>query len=214
MLRFFAQGISIIFHPLLILTYMAIALMAANPFLFGASDLTSGFKYILLVFLSSFFLPAVGVGLMRGIGFISSFQIEDQQERIAPLIMTGIFYLWMSVSLIKKVQMPTEFAVCTLGATIGLFIAFFINLFSKISLHTVGMGGFLGMTLQFLAKYGYESLTFGNFSIGMPYFLIIVVLLVGAVGTARLLLNAHALDQIAGGVLVGVFAQFVAAAVV
>jgi hypothetical protein len=214
MSRPIAYAISVLFHPLLMLTYMVIILLAANPFLFGASDVLSGGKYVLLVFLSSFFLPAVGVGLMRGIGFISSFHIEDQQERIAPFIMTGVFYLWITVSLIKTVQMPPQFAVCALGATIGLFLAFFINLFSKISLHTVGVGGLLGMTLQLLARYGYSDLVFGTFSMPTTYFLVGVVLLIGLVATARLVLDAHEPDQIYGGLLVGIFAQFLAAAFV
>ena len=96
--------------------------------------------------------------------------------------------------------LPLEIKIFTLGATIALFIAFFINLFTKISMHTVGMGGFLAMIIIIIARsYG-----------GAEFLFVFGVLACGLVGTARLLLGSHQVSDVYGGYFVGFLAQFVA----
>ena len=95
MLRVFAKIVSVIFHPLLILTYMLILLLLVNPYLFGVNDIAYQSRLILLMFMSTFLLPAFAVFMMRNLGLVSSIELENKQERIGPYIITGVFYLWM-----------------------------------------------------------------------------------------------------------------------
>lgn len=217
MLRSAAQFTSFIFHPLLVVTYMLILLLFVNPYLFGVSNIGEQPSKLLIlqVFLSTFFIPAFAVAMLRFTGLIKSLEMHTRQERIGPYIITGIFYLWMFKNFHSNAQIPTAFTCFMLGATIGLFIAFFINIFSKISIHAVGMGGLLGMVVITMVLFSYDTFTInstivGTIEINMSTILFSTILLAGIVGTARLLLEAHEPLDLYGGYLVGFLAQFIA----
>ena len=211
----FAHIISVIFHPLLMVTYMLILLMNINPFLFGFNSIQGNFKLVLLVFASTFVIPLFGVLIMKQIGLIQSFQMKDKLERVGPYIITAIFYLWMFINLFNNPTIPRAFSTFLLGSVIGLFITFFINIFLKISAHTVGVGGLMmmvGITL-FNFSYGTFGLSLGSLGVihvSVATLLMIVILLAGIVGTSRLILKAHTAQEIILGYAVGVFSQIVA----
>ena len=216
MLRLLAQIISFIFHPLLIVTYMLALLLLVNPYLFGVSSIGDKASKLLLlqIFLSTFFIPGVAVVMLRFTGMIQSFQMETKQERIGPYIITGLFYLWMFRNFLDNPSIPTAFTSFLLGATIGLFFAFFINIFSKISAHAVGLGGLLGMVVITMLLFSYDTFTImsarGTLEISMSTVLLITILIAGLVGTARLALQAHEPMDLYGGYLVGFASQFLA----
>lgn len=214
MLRFFAYFVSVIFHPLLILTYMLVLLMVVNPYLFGGATINNSGVLILTLFLFTVMIPGVSVLMMRALGMVDSIELKDRQERIGPYIITGILYLWIFRTLLDNPQIPDAFKIFVLGSTIGLFLAFFVNLFSKISMHAVGMGGLLGMVLITMLRYSFAdfSLSFGGqlFQVSMSTLFIGVIIACGVVGTARLLLGAHHPRDLYGGFIVGLGAQFLA----
>ena len=216
MLRLLAQIISFIFHPLLIVTYMLALLLLVNPYLFGVSSIGDKASKLLLlqIFLSTFFIPGVAVVMLRFTGMIQSFQMETKQERIGPYIITGLFYLWMFRNFLDNPSIPTAFTSFLLGATIGLFFAFFINIFSKISAHAVGVGGLLGMVVITMLLFSYDTFTImmaqGTLEVSMSTILLMAILIAGLVGTARLALQAHEPMDLYGGYLVGFASQFLA----
>ena len=216
MLRLLAQIISFIFHPLLIVTYMLALLLLVNPYLFGVSSIGDKASKLLLlqIFLSTFFIPGVAVVMLRFTGMIQSFQMETKQERIGPYIITGLFYLWMFRNFLDNPSIPTAFTSFLLGATIGLFFAFFINIFSKISAHAVGVGGLLGMVVITMLLFSYDTFTImmaqGTLEVSMSTILLMAILIAGLVGTARLALQAHDPMDLYGGYLVGFASQFLA----
>ncbi len=194
---------------------MLVILTLVDPYSFGHVDLYGNRKFILIVFLTTFFIPIVSVLLMRAMDMIQSLQLKDRQERIGPYIITGIFYLWMFVTLRQNPNIPQTFKFCLLGATIGLFLAFIINLFSKISMHTTGMGGLVAMAI--LTVFNFSQSTFwmpvpmiSGFEISSTSILVVVFIVAGIVGSSRLFLKAHEPQDVYGGYLVGVLAQFAA----
>lgn len=217
MLKALAQGISYLFHPLLIVTYMLVLLLVVNPYLFGVHSISDKESKLLLlqVFLSTFFIPGFSVAMLRFTGLVKSLEMRTRQERIGPYIITGMFYIWMFRNFLGSTQVPTAFSCFLLGATIGLFIAFFINIFSKISIHAVGMGGMVGMAVITMLLFSHDSFllhigSLGALELNMSWVLIGLVLLAGLVGSARLLLQAHEPLDLYGGYLVGFVAQFIA----
>ena len=216
MLRLLAQVVSFIFHPLLIVTYMLVLLLLVNPYLFGVSSIgDSASKLLILqIFLSTFFIPGVAVSMLRFTGMISSFEMKDKQERIGPYIITGVFYLWMFRNFLTNPSIPTAFTSFLLGATIGLFFAFFINIFSKISAHAVGVGGLLGMVVITMLLFSYDTFTIlsarGTLEVSMSTVLLITIVIAGLVGTARMALEAHEPMDLYVGYLVGFASQFMA----
>ncbi len=215
MLRSLARLVSILFHPLLILTYMLVLLLLINPYSFGVNQIGEQSTLILLVFLSTFMIPAFSVLMMKFLGMVDSLELKSNQERIGPYIITGIFYLWIFINFKNNSRIPLAFTSFVLGSTIALFLAFFINIFSKISAHTVGMGGLTGMIAIIMLLFNYDSFTvelplLGILQLSMNSVFMAVIVMAGSVGTARLLLKAHEPKDLYGGFLVGFSAQFIA----
>jgi hypothetical protein len=217
MLKSLAWGLSVLFHPLLIPSYMLLLLLLINPYLFGVGHLSdeSSRVLLLLVFLYTFFIPAVSVGVMYLLGMVRSVEMPERQDRIGPYLITGMLYLWVYYNFLQNGTMPPAYVSFLLGAVIALFLAFFINIFSKISAHAVGMGGLLAMAIITMWYYSYGSFTvsvrhLGTYEFSTLHLVLAILVLTGLVGSARLLLRAHEPQQVYGGYLVGFAAQFLA----
>jgi len=212
---FLSRLVSSLFHPIFILNYVLILLFLVNPYLFGIQDSTQKGLLFISVFLLSVFFPLFTILVMKLVGFIDSLEIKDRKERVMPLIITGVFYLWLFVNIRQNSIVPSAFSIFVLGATIALFIAFFINNFSKISLHTVGMGGLVAMVFLIRTYFSYKVFSFnfgplGVYSISLDLILFLSIIFAGLVGTSRLHLNAHRRQDVYMGYLVGVLAQVIA----
>ena len=186
MLRGIAWFFSIVFHPLLIPTYMLLLLLLVNPYLFGVSSFQDlgARMLLLLVFLYTFFIPAASIGVMYALGMVQKVDIPDRQERIGPYLVTGMLYLWVYYNFSQTGQLPPAFVSFMLGSTVALFLAFLVNLSTKISAHAVGMGGLVAMILISLVWFSYGTFTFnlrGNFplEITMNQLLLTSVVLAG-----------------------------------
>ena len=211
-----ARILSFLGHPLLILTYVLLLLLAVNPYAFSARSMTDQRAMLLLisVFTTTFLLPGFGVALLKPLGFIQSLEMESKQERIGPYIITGIFYLWLFKNLFSGTQVPSLFGVCVLGATIGLFFAFFINIFTKISAHATGMGGLVAMVLLATVEwrgFGLALPVFGGaLQLSLTVILAFTLLFAGLIGTARLALKAHVPADLYRGYAAGFAAVMIA----
>lgn len=217
MLKFLAYLTSVVFHPLLMVTYMLLLLMWVNPYLFGIPSVMApqSMELLLRIFILSFFLPGFAIVMMRLLGFVQSVELKNQQERIAPYIVAGIFYIWLFYNLLKAGNViPRVYTSFVLGATIALFLSFLINIFSKISAHAVGMGGMVGMVVITMLFFSHGTFHFNvgasHWEVNMIGVLIATIVLAGIVGTARLLLSAHEPMDLYGGYLVGFSAQMFA----
>ena len=204
--RIVAQLISVLFHPLLILLYAYLILAWSNPFLFGETTFYRVFQNksngILFIWLAifSFAVPTLAVLMMRGLNLISDLTLTQRTERIGPYIIVGLLYIVIYVNFDHNPTIPSELRIFSLGATIALFMAFFINLFSKISMHTVAMGGFLAMVLIAVARsYAHNE-----------YIFVLAIFACGLVGSSRMVLGAHEPADIYGGYFIGFLSQIVA----
>ena len=213
-LRTIAQFFSALGHPLFMIFYMFFLYRVVNPYLFPhANEKNMGLLSLVIIF-TSIVIPVIGILLMKGVGFVSSLEMKDRKERIGPLMITGVFYIWLYLNIRTHSAIPVSYATFVLGALISLALAFFINNFSKISLHGVGLGGFLGGTLYLFLAEGREYLTVRmTDSLIMVHYLpllILLILTVGMILSSRLYLRAHVNRDIMGGFVVGLLGQMVA----
>lgn len=197
-------------------TYVLLLLLLINPFAFGVNNMGEAQAVYLLiyVFTTSVLIPGIGIAVMKPLGFVTSFESPDRQERVGPYIVTGVFYLWLYKNLSAGGQAPPLYLVCVLGATIALFVAFIFNIFTKISAHATGMGGLVGMVLLIAWSWPDSVLTlpFGEYSVQVSLVVLLglVVILAGLVGMARLVLKVHVPRDLWQGYLVGLFSVWVA----
>ena len=214
--RTLAHFFSVVGHPLLMLTYSLLLLLALNPYAFSVRSWSDKPAMLLLisVFTTSFLLPGFGIALLKPLGLVKSLALADKQERIGPYILSGVFYLWLYKNLASGGQAPALYTTFVLGATIGLFFAFFVNIFTKISAHAVGMGGLIAMLLMAGSVWGdtvFNVPMFGGaVQLSLNVVIAFAVILAGLVGTARLALDAHTPADLYRGYAAGFVAMLLA----
>lgn len=199
-----ARIISYLFHPLLFPVFGATLIIAANPNMFGHFGERVHGAWLIIVFALTFLFPVVWLVMMKRLDMIQNFKLETSKDRIIPFIAVATFYLWTAWMFKPSVNMkiPSNQLVffMMLGACLSIFLAFFINIFSKISLHTLGAGSLLGLLLPLIRISTYD----------LRVVLIAAILIAGIVGAARLILQAHSQREIFSGYLVGFIGQFFA----
>jgi hypothetical protein len=212
-----ARILSYLFHPLLVLTYGLIILIMIDPFIFGVNSVQApGSKLLLLrIFLSTFFIPTMAILMLYFLGMIKSLRLEDKMDRTGPYIITGIFYLWLLRNFWANTIIPSVFTTFMLGVTIALFLAFLINIFSKVSIHTTGISTLIAMVVITMLTQNYNQLvipiTQGRYlSTPLLYLLLALVLIAGLLGTSRMYLQKHETSELYGGYFIGFVSPFIA----
>jgi hypothetical protein len=193
---------------------MLLLMLIINPFEFGAQRIGDKQTVILFFYVVSttFIIPGLGISLLKPLGLVKSFEMREKQERIGPYIIAGIFYLWMYKNFASGV-VPGLYAKFVLGATIGLFFAFFANIFTKISAHATGMGGFVAMALLLALEWSGATFSLGQILLSLNALLAIAIIFAGLVGAARLSVGGHTQAAIWQGYAAGFLAVMVANAI-
>lgn len=197
-----AALISYLFHPLLFPTYGALFIIATNPHLFAVFPLKAQMLWVIITFVFTFVCPVVWLVMMKRLELISDFKMEDSKERIIPYIAVATFYMWM-FKLFKPTPEFTPYSnqlisLMMLGASVSIFIGFFINIFRKISIHAIAAGGFVGLTLCMIRLSDYD----------LKFFFIFTILFGGLVGTAQMIRSGSKSNEIWAGYITGFIGQF------
>lgn len=214
-MKIIANIISYIFHPLFILVYiMGLALMF-NPYMFQIADEKAKVTFYIYSIMSIVVMPLVVIVILKQVDIIKTWSMENRMERIGPLLIVGVLYLWLFINYKNTSSVPVIFTIFLLGSVISVFVSFFINNFTKISLHTVGMGGMVAAIIILRFSLNYETLSlnlpfFGSYQINSYFVLLFSIILAGLVGTFRLYLGSHTKDQVYFGYIVGFLAQILA----
>lgn len=194
--------LSVVFHPLILTTYLFALLFIISPDLVGVSafELPALGSLLLLLFLNTFIAPTLVVYYFQRMGIISTMHVDDLAERRLPYVACIIIYGLATYLFGWKLQPISELApqisIILGGATVSLLIVTVVSLFWKISAHATGIGGSIGMLTGLLIRHDEVQLL-------IP--LIFTVLIAGWLLSARLHLNAHTPAQILVGVICGVF---------
>jgi len=198
--RAFGHIISVVFHPLFIPTYIVAYLLFLHPYAFaGATEKYRLFRLFSIIFITAF-LPAFSIFLMRQLNFISSIMLRTQRDRIIPYVVSMIYY-WWGWHVSKNLGDSPAMVAMLLGTFLISIAGMMANIYFKISMHAIGMGGVLGFFL----------VIFRSNSMLMTWPLSIAFLATGFVCTSRLLLRSHQQKDIYGGLFVGAVTQFAAA---
>lgn len=205
-MKIFFNVISTLFHPLLFTLYILILILFINPYLFGFNHITKAGVIIIYGFVLSFLIPLIGILLLKGTGLISSIKMEKKMERVGPLIVTTIFYLWFYINCKNNTSIPLIYSLFVFGALISVIMSFVINLIIKLSLHMAAIAGFC--TYLFILFFRFGDYVFPA-SILFKMILVSLIIL-GVIGMGRLYLRAHSPKEIYIGLLLGVIAQSIA----
>jgi len=201
--KIYAAFFSYIFHPVFVPVYVGLFLVYVHPSAFsGFSDVQKK-QTILIILLNLVFFPLISVLLVKAVGFIDSIFLRSQKDRIIPYIVSGIFFFWAYTVFKQQAQYPLILTSFILGIFLASSVALIANIYFKISMHAIGMGGWVGIFLIIMRTN--EML--------MTWPLCIVLLITGLVCSARLLISSHQPRDVYMGLLVGLITQFAAAMV-
>lgn len=200
-LKVMAQFFSYVFHPLFVPLYVTWFLLYVHPQYFAGYDASGKNWLIARVAYTMVFLPLMTVFLLRRLGFISSFFLHSSRDRIIPYIACGIFFFWIYLVFRNQPAVPLILTAFCFGVFLAVSAALICNIYFKISMHAIGMGGALGLMFILLSQ--------GRVFMGLP--LVITLLLTGCVCTSRLLVSDHRPFDIYSGIFLGLTSQIIAA---
>jgi hypothetical protein len=188
--------------------YMTLVLLWTNPFSFGWRHVAEADTLLIIIGMTSITLPALAVLMMKALGWVQSFHLETKHERIGPYIVAGIMYLSLYLHITRAESFPVSLRIAVLGTLMALWVCFFINNFSKVSVHAAGMGGLVAMTGLTKLYFGYDQAQIGlaggiSLSLSVDALWYGSILMAGAVCSSRLILKAHELREVYLGFCVG-----------
>jgi hypothetical protein len=196
--RTFALIISVIFHPLLMATYGCLLLFFGikNTVYDYLTAFDTKWRISLIVFIFSFVFPVLNIYILYRLKRVPSIVLSEQSDRTFPYIMTSLFYFGLFY-LLMDVNIWPSIKLFIVGGGIAILLTAVFNLRSKISAHMVGIGGLLGVliSVSYLIKFD------------MTLFYILVILLAGVIGFARLQLQEHKPYQLYAGFFLGLLVQ-------
>lgn len=191
-MKYFARTLSFVLHPMLMPMYILFFVFSGNS-LFALYTPWGAKLYCYLVTVFSLLvMPLLSLPVFRHFHLINSYELEEKQERVYP-IMVAVVFAFLGVWLLGRVAYTDIVQQLYLVLIILLSVFSVITLRWKISMHMTAMGGVCGFL----------------FSLGMKYpgdvrgSLILMILLAGLLASSRLYLKKHTPLQVYLGFLFG-----------
>lgn len=198
-LRWTAQLLSFIFHPLFIPIYVTAFLLVLHPSCFSGYAQHEKMRVLAAVAVNTVFFPGITVLLLKALRFIDSIMLHTQKDRIIPYIASGTFYFW-TFWVMKNNNYPQLLTAFMLGVFINAYAALIVNIYQKISMHGIGIGALLGIGIIIMLQN----------TMLMTWPLAAVLLIGGLVCTARLIVSNHRPKEVYLGLLLGFACQVLA----
>jgi len=197
-LKKLALFISVVFHPLLMATYGCLLLFFCiqNTVYDYLTPFDAKWRVTFIVFFFSMIFPALNIFILFRLKRIPSILLSKPSDRTYPYIITALFYFGLFY-LLLDVNIWNSIKLFILGGGVAILLTSLINFKTKISAHMVGLGGILGLIISVSQLIKFD----------MTLFYIIIILIAGLVGSARLILDEHKPYQLYLGFLLGFIVQ-------
>lgn len=152
--------------------------------------------FVVGIFVVTFLIPAVNIGLFKLLGTIQSLSMVNRRERIIPFIFITTIYCAVTYVLYSRTRMDLNDNFLRLMVVIDLLVlvSTIITLFFKISVHSIGIWGLVGMLVLLTKMTALNSLLY--ISLGL-------IVLAGIIMSARLQLGVHTSREVMWGSIVG-----------
>lgn len=158
---------------------------------------------VMIFYLFTVLLPTYLIHLYQKYQGWTPKQLGVRERRMVPYVISFLCY-FTGYYLLNVFNTPDFISVILVVAIIIQVVCAAINRWWKISIHSAGIGGVTGMVIAFSFLLDFDP----------TWWLCLLLLIAGIVGTSRMVLRQHSLSQIVCGYLVGLFAGVITVIVV
>ena len=180
--------------------------MLFNPFYLALSGLIilflfSNLRYLpwsyqlnvlFMVYLFTILFPTMLIRLYRRYQGWNLMELGRKERRMVPYIISIVCY-FTCYYVMNALRMPHFMGSILLSALMIQVLCALINVWWKISTHSAAIGGVAGALIAFSVFFFFNPI----------WWLCLVILLAGVVGSARMILRQHTLSQVVSGFLLG-----------
>ena len=186
-----ARIVSMLFTPFYL---PLVGLMALFMFSYlGLMPWAYKLQVLTMVYLFTILLPTVLIHLYRRYQGWNLIELGHKERRMVPYVVSILCYFFC-IYLMDMLHIP-HFMQTILSAALSIqVVCALINVWWKISTHTAAIGGVAGALFVFGEFFGFNPV----------WWLCVVLILAGVLGTSRMILRQHSLLQVVAGFLVGV----------
>jgi len=185
---------SYLFHPIFLPTAGLLLIFSLNTYMTQTMPEEKQFFIVAWIFINTAVIPLLFTLFLRWKKMVQSVQLHTRKDRIIPFAF-AVFLYFTNYYLMKEVPLPTVIYSLFLGSSVAVALSLVITLFTKISIHMIGMGG-LTASIAAIAQL-YDLPVIGMVMLGL--------IASGLVGSARYILDSHNLRQIYMGWALGFF---------
>ena len=149
-------------------------------------------QVLLMVYLFTVMLPSLLIHVYRRYQGWNLIELGHREKRMIPYILSIISY-FTCVYVMERLHMPHFMGSIIVAALAVQIVCALINIWWKISTHTAAIGGVAGALFAFSYYLGFNPV----------WWLCLVIIVAGMVGTSRMILRQHSLSQVVGGFGIG-----------
>ena len=190
--KLFANIFSFLFHPLIMISLGLLILFNSGTSLAVVQPEVKRISMIVVVLFTCIF--PIGLMLMLYLTkMIKDFALSEKKERTLPISLTIVLLLFTFFVMRGIPQLERGHISFLFSAVIGLLLILLINNYMKPSVHMLGLGSLLGMLLIIIVFFGAP----------LQILFVLVVLIAGITGSARLILKLHTPNELLVGLLTG-----------
>ena len=185
-----AKILSIVFHPVIVPTLGFLLLLNTGFYFSMISWEAKRFLLLVLAFTTGI-LPLLTVAIMA-LNPRFDLSMDKAKDRIVLLLFTSVYY-YFGYLILNRMQAFPVFKVFLIASILVIVILFMVTFKWRISNHMAALGAVSGALFALAFRTGIN-----------PFWAVIIVVIVsGAVGSARIALNKHDLWQVLAGYLTG-----------
>ncbi len=154
-------------------------------------------QVLLLVYFFTILLPTLFIHLYRRYHGWSLIELGAKERRLVPYVISIVCY-FTCYYVMTLLQIPRFMARILVAALLVQVLCAIINVWWKISTHTAAIGGVAGALMAFAFLFMFNPV----------WWLCLVFVVGGMVGSSRLILRQHTLWQVVAGFLLGMISTF------
>ncbi len=155
-------------------------------------------QVLLMVYLFTILLPTLLIHIYRRYQGWTLIELGHRERRMVPYLMSILCY-FTCIYVMERLHLPHFMGSIIVAALLVQIVCALVNVWWKISTHTAAIGGVGGALFGFAFYLGFNPV----------WWLCVVFVVGGMVGTSRMILRQHSLAQVVAGFWIG----FVCAAV-